>query len=207
MKKIIVATKNKGKVRDFEQLFRNMGYVVLSLLDIPNSPDIEETGKTFKENAVLKAEGISAVLNEIVIADDSGLAIDALEGRPGIFSARYAGPQRNDEDNMKKVLQELEGNKIDERGAAFHCALALAIPTKPTIVVEGTCKGYIATEPKGEHGFGYDPIFYLPTQKKTMAELTKEEKSLISHRANALQMLEKEIKLYLSLYNRPFPPL
>jgi XTP/dITP diphosphohydrolase len=197
MRKIIIATKNEGKVRDFRELFQKKGYEVISLLDLPDSPDIEETGKTFKENAILKAEGMSALLNEMVIADDSGLTIDILEGRPGIFSARYAGPQKNDKDNINKVLEELEGIPKENRKAAFHCALAMAIPSKPTIVVEGTCDGMISTEPTGEHGFGYDPIFYLPEKQKTMAELTKEEKNQISHRANALKILEKEIDLYL----------
>ncbi|KAA0549205.1 XTP/dITP diphosphatase [Bacillus sp. BGMRC 2118] len=195
MKRIIIATKNKGKVKDFEVLFKTKGYEVISLLDIQNSPDIEETGATFKENAILKAEGIASIVNEIVIADDSGLAIDALDGKPGVFSARYAGEQKNDEENIQKVLHELQGEK--NRSAAFHCALAMAIPSKPTVVVEGTCHGVIAQQPVGENGFGYDPIFFVPEKNKTMAQLTKEEKNLISHRADALRKLEAELNKYL----------
>jgi XTP/dITP diphosphohydrolase len=192
VKKIIIATKNKGKVTEFQALFQKKGFEVISLLDIANSPDIEETGKTFKENAILKAEGIAVALNEMVIADDSGLSIDYLEGRPGIMSARYAGLDKNDMNNMVKVLQELVGVPVEDRTARFHCALALAIPSRSTIVVEGLCEGIIATEPIGENGFGYDPIFFLKSEQKTMAELTKAEKNRISHRANALFKLKKE---------------
>jgi XTP/dITP diphosphohydrolase len=192
LKKIIIATKNSGKVTEFQALFQKFGFEVLSLLDITNSPDIEETGKTFKENAILKAEEISAALNEMVIADDSGLSIDYLLGRPGIMSARYAGLDKNDVNNMMKVLQELEGVQVFDRTARFHCALALAIPSRPTIVVEGLCEGIITTEPIGENGFGYDPIFFLKDEQKTMAELTKAEKNRVSHRANALFKLEKK---------------
>lgn len=195
MKRIIIATKNKGKVKDFEVLFEKRGYKVVSLLDLPDSPDIEETGDTFRENAILKAEGIAAIVNEIVIADDSGLAIDALGGRPGVFSARYAGEQKNDADNMQKVLTELEG--VTNRNASFHCALAMAIPSRATIVVEGTCNGVINEEPIGENGFGYDPIFFVPEKNKTMAQLSKEEKNEISHRADALKKLEDQLNLYL----------
>ncbi|MBM6619785.1 XTP/dITP diphosphatase [Bacillus suaedaesalsae] len=197
MKQIIIATKNKGKVKDFEVLFKSKGYDVISLLDIQDSPDIDETGTTFKENAILKAEGIASIVNEIVIADDSGLAIDALEGRPGVMSARYAGEQKNDEDNIQKVLSELKGE--NNRRAAFHCALAMAIPSKPTVVVEGTCNGVIAEQPVGENGFGYDPIFFVHEKNKTMAQLTKEEKNTISHRADALKKLEVELNKYLEL--------
>lgn len=195
MKRIIIATKNKGKVKDFEVLFEKRGYKVISLLDLPDSPDIEETGNTFRENAILKAEGIATIVNEIVIADDSGLAVDALGGRPGVFSARYAGEQKNDEDNILKVLTELEG--VKDRSATFHCALAMAIPSSATIVVEGTCNGVINEEPIGENGFGYDPIFFVPEKNKTMAQLSKEEKNEISHRADALKKLEDQLNLYL----------
>ncbi|WP_456278081.1 XTP/dITP diphosphatase [Bacillus sp. AK128] len=193
MKRIVIATKNKGKVKEFEYLFSKMGYEVISLLDLPHSPDIEETGTTFKENAILKAEGISSDLNEIVIADDSGLAIDFLEGKPGVYSARYAGEEKNDLRNMEKVLNELQGVPWEQRTARFHCALALAIPHKPTIVVEGVCGGTITTKAVGENGFGYDPIFFIQEKEKTMAELTKEEKNKISHRANALSLLQREL--------------
>ncbi|MFZ3588367.1 XTP/dITP diphosphatase [Bacillus sp. DJP31] len=193
MKKIIIATKNSGKVKEFQAFFEKNGYEVLSLLDISGAPDIEETGSTFKENALLKAEGIANVLNEIVIADDSGLSVDALDGEPGIFSARYAGIHKNDLDNINKVLHELSGIQASKRTARFHCALALAVPSKSTIVVEGICEGHITKEPMGTNGFGYDPIFIPKELYQTMAQLSKEEKNKISHRAHALKKLREQI--------------
>jgi XTP/dITP diphosphohydrolase len=191
VKEVIIATKNAGKVKEFQTLFAEKGLTVKSLLDVENAPDVEETGETFAENAILKAETIANYLNKVVIADDSGLAVDALGGKPGVYSARYAGEHKNDKENMAKVLEELKGVPFEQRTARFHCALAVAIPNQRTVVVEGTCEGYIAEAPTGTNGFGYDPIFYVPEQQKTMAELSKEEKNKISHRANALKKLEK----------------
>jgi XTP/dITP diphosphohydrolase len=193
VKEIIIATKNKGKVRDFEVLFNERGYQVSSLLDFPEINDVEETGSTFVENAILKAEEIAEALNKMVIADDSGLSIDALDGRPGVYSARYAGEEKSDRNNIEKVLEELEGVPTEKRTARFHCALALAIPNEKTLIVEGTCEGVITEKPEGENGFGYDPIFFVKEQNKTMAQLTSTEKSKISHRANALKKLEQVI--------------
>jgi len=189
MREIIIATKNKGKVRDFEQLFSNKDIRVKSLLDFPELPEVEETGTTFTENAIIKAEAISKKFKKIVIADDSGLSVDALSGQPGVYSARYAGPNKSDEENIQKLLKELEGVPQAERTGRFHCALALVIPNGETHIVEGTCEGLITDEPIGEHGFGYDPIFFVEALGKTMAELTSEQKNEISHRANALQKL------------------
>jgi XTP/dITP diphosphohydrolase len=194
VKRIVIATKNKGKVREFQELFQEKGVEVISLFDLPNSPDIAETGATFKENAILKAEEICSQINELVIADDSGLSVDYLGGKPGVFSARYAGEEKNDQKNLEKVLLELDGVDPEKRTARFHCALALAIPNQQTIVVEGLCEGLITTEPIGEHGFGYDPIFFVKEKNKTMAQLPQIEKNKISHRANALSLLEKELQ-------------
>jgi XTP/dITP diphosphohydrolase len=191
VKEVIIATKNAGKAKEFQSLFAEKGIEVKSLLDFDNVPDINETGKTFVENAVLKAEAIANYFNKIVIADDSGLAVDALDGKPGVYSARYAGEQKNDQANIEKVLAELKGVPFEQRTARFHCALAVAIPQGRTVVVEGTCEGYITEEARGTNGFGYDPIFYVPDKQKTMAELSKEEKNKISHRANALKELQK----------------
>ncbi|WP_111644591.1 XTP/dITP diphosphatase [Paranoxybacillus vitaminiphilus] len=191
MKEVIIATKNAGKVKEFQTLFAEKGVEVKSLLDFENAPDVEETGETFAENAILKAETIANYLNKVVIADDSGLAVDALDGRPGVYSARYAGEHKNDKENIAKVLEELKGVPFEKRTARFHCALAVAVPRQRTVVVEGTCEGYIAETQTGTNGFGYDPIFYVPEKQKTMAELSKEEKNKISHRANALKKLEK----------------
>jgi XTP/dITP diphosphohydrolase len=194
MVKVIIATNNKGKVKDFQSLFTPMGVEVLSLHDFPEIEEIEETGTTFEENAILKAEHLAKELNSPVIADDSGLMVDALEGRPGVYSARYAGLHKNDEDNLQKVLMELEGVSTEERTARFYCALALAIPGKQTITVHGTVEGLIATEKHGTNGFGYDPIFFLPKMNRTMAQLTAEEKGSLSHRGNAIKELMKVIE-------------
>jgi XTP/dITP diphosphohydrolase len=191
VKEVIIATKNAGKVKEFQTLFAEKEVEVKSLLDFENAPDVEETGETFAENAILKAETIANYLNKVVIADDSGLVVDALNGKPGVYSARYAGEHKNDKENIAKVLEELKGVPFEKRTARFHCALAVAIPRQRTVVVEGTCEGYIAEAPTGTNGFGYDPIFYVPEKQKTMAELSKEEKNKISHRANALKKLEK----------------
>ena len=192
MKQVIIATKNTGKAREFQALLGKKGIEVKSLLDFPNSPDVEEKGITFAENAILKAEAMARYFHTIVIADDSGLSIDALHGRPGVYSARYAGEEKNDQKNIAKVLEELKGVPFEKRTARFHFALAVAAPGRRTTVVEGTCEGYITEAPKGENGFGYDPIFYVPQKGKTMSELSKEEKNQISHRAKALAKLEKQ---------------
>jgi XTP/dITP diphosphohydrolase len=186
---VIIATKNQGKVKEFESLFSPKGVAVKSLLDFPEAIDVEETGITFQENAILKAEAIAKQFDKMVIADDSGLCIDALNGEPGVYSARYAGNEKNDEANIKKVLEKMQGIPLPERTAHFHCALAIAVPGHETMVVEGTCEGLITEEKQGTHGFGYDPIFYVPSLKKTMAQMEKEEKNKISHRANALKQL------------------
>jgi XTP/dITP diphosphohydrolase len=190
MKEVIIATKNPGKAREFEHIFAPRGIAVRTLLDYPEIEDVEETGTSFEENATLKAEAVSKQLNKMVIGDDSGLMVDALEGRPGIYSARYAGEPKNDQKNLEKVLQELQGVSEENRTARFYCALAVAVPGKETITVAGTCEGRIIQEQRGTNGFGYDPVFYVPEKGWTMAELSSDEKNKISHRANALKKLE-----------------
>ncbi len=197
MKTVIIATKNEGKAKEFESLFAAKGYEVKTLLDFPDSPDVEETGTTFEENAILKAEAISKEYHGVVISDDSGLIVDALDGRPGVYSARYAGEDKNDEANTNKVLSELEDVPEEERTARFYCALAVASPNQETITVSGTIEGYITEQPVGENGFGYDPIFYVKELGKTTAQLTKEEKNKISHRAKALKALQGKIDSFL----------
>ncbi|WP_456274907.1 XTP/dITP diphosphatase [Bacillus sp. AK031] len=169
------------------------GYEVLTLLDLPDFPEIEETGETFEENAVLKAEEAAAALNEIVIADDSGLIVDALDGRPGVYSARYAGEEKSDEANIDKVLTELNGVPSGQRTARFFCVLAIAGPNMKTKTYSGACEGRILAERQGTNGFGYDPIFYVEEKGKAMAELTSDEKSAISHRGKALRLFEENL--------------
>ncbi len=193
MKEVIIATKNRGKAKEFVEMFDPLGYSVKTLLDYPEIEDVEETGTTFEENAVLKAETVSKLLGKVVISDDSGLMVDALEGRPGVYSARYAGEQKNDQENMDKVLKELEGVPLEERTARFCCTLAIANPESGTQTFTGTCEGTILEEKRGEYGFGYDPIFFVAEEGKAMAELPPEKKNSISHRANALKKLKEQL--------------
>ncbi len=191
MKEAIIATHNPGKVKEFKEILEPRGYDVKSLAEIGFTEEIEETGHTFEENAIMKAEAVAKALNKMVIADDSGLSIDNLGGRPGVYSARYAGEQKDDQANIEKVLSELKGIEKEQRTARFRCALAVSIPGEETKTVEGHVEGYIAEEPRGEYGFGYDPIFIVKDKDKTMAELTSDEKNKISHRADALKKLSK----------------
>lgn len=191
MKEAIIATHNPGKVKEFKEILEPRGYDVKSLAEIGFTVEIEETGHTFEENAILKAEAVAKAVNKMVIADDSGLSIDNLGGRPGVYSARYAGEQKDDQANIEKVLSELKGIEKEQRTARFRCALAVSIPGEETKTVEGHVEGYIAEEPRGEYGFGYDPIFIVKDKDKTMAELTSDEKNKISHRADALKKLSK----------------
>ncbi|MBL4965936.1 XTP/dITP diphosphatase [Bacillus halotolerans] len=191
MKEAIIATHNPGKVKEFKEILEPRGYEVKSLAEIGFTDEIEETGHTFEENAILKAEAVAKAVNKMVIADDSGLSVDNLGGRPGVYSARYAGEQKDDQANIDKVLSELRGIEKEQRTARFRCALAVSIPGDETKTVEGHVEGYIAEEPRGEYGFGYDPIFIVKDKDKTMAELTSDEKNKISHRADALKKLSK----------------
>ncbi|WP_077327278.1 XTP/dITP diphosphatase [Virgibacillus siamensis] len=193
MKDIIIATKNAGKAKEFKTFFAKYDVKAVSLLDLTESmEDVEETGSTFEENAALKAETISNRMNTPVLADDSGLMIDALDGHPGIYSARYAGEPKNDQANLEKVLDELDG--VEDRTARFVCVLAVKIPGQDTFFKRGECEGNLTTEPKGENGFGYDPIFVPEGYTKTMAQLSAEEKNQISHRKHAIDKLEDWIK-------------
>lgn len=190
MNKILIATKNKGKVEDFKVLFEPKGIEVVSLLDLDQTiNDIEETGKTFSENAILKSEAISSLLQMPVISDDSGLEVDALDGDPGVYSARYAGLEKDDQANIDKVLSNLKDINENARSARFVCAIALSEPGKDTSVELGYCEGTILTERRGKNGFGYDPIFKPLGYNCSMAELSPDEKAAISHRGNALRKI------------------
>jgi len=192
VERIIIASRNKGKINEFKKLFEKEGVTVLSLDDLDMTiPEIEETGATFHENAKIKAETVASIVNEPVIADDSGLVVDALNGRPGVYSARYAGEPTDDVKNYEKVLDELEAVEEKNRTARFVAVLALSRPGEETLFFEGKCEGKIAYEPKGEHGFGYDPIFIPDGYDVTMAQLTGDEKNKISHRFHALERLKK----------------
>ncbi|SEM47791.1 XTP/dITP diphosphohydrolase [Terribacillus saccharophilus] len=192
MNKIIIATKNAGKLKEFKAFFGEYDITAYGLDELSEQfDDIEETGTTFEENAALKAETMAGHLQVPVLADDSGLEIDALEGRPGVYSARYAGEEKSDQANMDKVLEELKDVPKEERTARFVCVLAVSQPGKETFYARGHVEGTITEEPSGEHGFGYDPVFQPEGYDKTMAELKPEEKNQISHRKQAMVHLEK----------------
>lgn len=195
---IVIATHNNGKAREFEALFAKKGWKIKTLNDFPEMPEVEETGTSFAENALLKAETIADKLNMLVLADDSGLKVDALDGAPGIFSARYAGEPKSDAANNAKLLHELTDVPYEKRTAQFHCTLALAAPGKKSMTVSGEVSGTILGIPRGENGFGYDPLFYVAEKNKTMAELSNKEKNRLSHRSAALRKLDKEWKSWLS---------
>jgi len=185
--KIILATQNQGKVRELRGLLADEEIEVLSLLDIPDWEDVEENGVTFAENAALKAGEAVRRTGLISLADDSGLEVDALDGAPGVYSARYAGEPKDDERNTDKLLHLLETIPENKRTARFRCALVMATPFGEDYLTEGVVEGRILTKRRGSDGFGYDPVFYLPEFAQTMAELTLAEKNKLSHRAQAFR--------------------
>ncbi|WP_249703747.1 XTP/dITP diphosphatase [Pediococcus pentosaceus] len=185
---ILIATKNDGKLKEFRQIFEQKGIVVKSLKDINDDVEIVENGLSFEENARLKADGYAKSIGIPVLADDSGLEIDALNGRPGIFSARYAG-DHNDAANNAKVLSELGGIPDEKRTATFHSTVVVRKPDGSELVANGNLRGRILAVPRGDNGFGYDPLFFVEAKNKTLAEMTREEKNKISHRALAIEDL------------------
>lgn len=198
--KLIVATNNKGKIEEIKAMLNDFDEV-LSLKDIGFTDEAIEDGKTFLENATKKALFYYNALKEkytdfFFLADDSGLEVEALNGKPGVYSARYAGEKAKDEDNIKKLLNEMKGIPFEKRNANFNCTMVLVYPDGKTIHKEGKCYGRIAFEPKGKNGFGYDPVFLTEESNytKTMAELSREEKNKISHRRKALEGIKNELK-------------
>lgn len=193
MKKVVFATKNKGKIKEIQAVLGD-SYNVVAMEEAGIDTEIEETGSTFEENAAIKAETIMKLCGEIVLADDSGLEIDYLNGEPGIHSARYMGHDTSYDIKNQNLIDRLDGVEDDKRTARFVCAAAAAVPGKKTIVVRGTMEGIIARKAEGKNGFGYDPIFYLPEYKMTSAQLSPEEKNRISHRGKALRELKKRLE-------------
>lgn len=185
MKTLLIATHNQGKIREYQQLLADLPFTVVSLNQLQITHDVEETGSTFVENAILKATQYARLSGVLTWADDSGLEIDALEGRPGVYSARYGGPGLSDKDRYEFVLRELKGATAPPWSARFRCVVALAFPDGSVQTVEDTIEGEITDQPQGEHGFGYDPIFFLPAYKATLAQVAPEIKNAISHRGKA----------------------
>ena len=199
MKPLVIATRNEGKLREIKALLAGVPCEVKSLLDFPRAPKVEESGLTYEENALLKAEAMVRALQLPVLADDSGIELDALSGEPGVFSARWSGEGCGDEDNNRKLMETLADVPLLKRGAKYVCVMVFATPGAKPTVVRADCRGFIPFEPLGDGGFGYDPHFALSELGKTMAQLTLEEKNKISHRARAIQKLLPLLKsTYLS---------
>jgi len=197
---LVIATKNKGKLREIQALVEGLGVNVMSLEDFPDAPDVVEDGKTFRENALKKAVAINEYTGKPALADDSGLEVDALGGEPGIFSARYSGEGADDLKNNELLLRKLKGVQDGKRGAQFTCFMALVGAAEfgvPDKVVRGVVRGNITHEMQGPRGFGYDPLFYYTRAKKTFAQMEPEEKNMVSHRARALKAMKNHIELYL----------
>ena len=183
--KLLIATKNPGKVREYRELLADLPFEVVSLAEAGVDVDVEETGATFEENALLKARTYARLSGLLTWADDSGLAVDALDGWPGVHSARHAGPDATDADRIHILLQRLADVPASERTAAFHCVVAIATPDGRAWTTDGMCPGVIIDEPAGSGGFGYDPVFFVPHLGKTFAQLSSAEKNAISHRGVA----------------------
>lgn len=190
--KVIAATKNKGKIREMEEILSGLGIEIVSQQDMGIDVDVEETGDTFEKNALIKARAVAMISDNPVLADDSGLCVDALGGAPGVYSARYAGDNATDEDKINKLLREIGDS--EDRNAKFVTAVAFIFPDGREITASGEVKGYITEKPAGTGGFGYDPIFFSEELEKTFAEATDEEKNSVSHRGRALKNLYKKLK-------------
>jgi len=185
-RKLVVATRNPGKVVEYAELLHNLAVSWLGLTDIQLDGDVEETGTTFEENAIIKAQEYSSRSGYLTLADDSGLEVDALDGSPGIFTARYGGSELTPIERYLYLLKRLSGVPWDQRTARFRCAVAVAQEGTLIGTASGSCEGMIGLEPVGSQGFGYDPIFYVPDKGLTMAQLAPSEKHLISHRGRAI---------------------
>ncbi len=189
--KILLATGNKNKIREFRGLTSGLDLEVASLDDFPGLELPPEDGDTFKENALAKARFAASFSSLPTVADDSGLVVDALDGRPGVYSARYAGPGATDRDNVEKLLQDMQGLGMEKRKASFVCLLAYVEPEGLEKTFRGTLEGFIALGPSGEGGFGYDPVFFIPEKGVTAARLSMEDKNAISHRGEALRLFKE----------------
>jgi XTP/dITP diphosphohydrolase len=201
---LVLATRNKGKTAEIRGLLKNHPIQIRNLDDFGPIPSITEDGETFEANAYKKASLTARFLGLPALADDSGLCVEALNGAPGVYSARYAGEAATDAQRCQKLLEEL--GDIQNRKARFECVISLAVPTGPALTYEAACEGLIARQPSGTNGFGYDPIFFYPKLNKTFAQLTQEEKGRISHRGKALQEFCAEIDKVIKWIARHMPP-
>ena len=194
IEKMIFATGNEGKMREVRMILGDLGAEILSLKEAGVQAEAEENGTTFEENAVIKAKEIMEKTGALVLADDSGLEVDALNGEPGIYSARYMGHETSYHIKNKNLIERLEGKTGEERSARFVCAIAACFPDGRVLTTRGTMEGQIGYEEKGENGFGYDPIFYLPEYQCYSGELPLEEKNKLSHRGKALRLMKEQLE-------------
>ena len=192
--RIIFATGNEGKMREIRMIMADLGLEILSMKEAGICVEVDENGTTFEENAVIKAKGIAAVCNDIVLADDSGLEIDALNKEPGVYSARYMGEDTSYRIKNANLIERLEGVADEDRTARFVCAIAAVLPDGRVLETKAAMEGRIGYEERGENGFGYDPIFMLPEYGKSTAELSSEEKNKLSHRGKALRLMKDKLK-------------
>jgi len=200
---LVIATRNKGKTKEIKDLLKGFPIDIKNLDGFGPIPPLEEDGDTFDENAYKKASFTARILGLPALADDSGLLVEALGGAPGIHSARYAGENATDEQRYLKLLDEMQGKS--NRSAAFECVISIAVPKGPALTYEARCQGLIAESPAGSNGFGYDPIFFYPSYKKTFAQLTREEKNRVSHRGKALAELKSEFDKVLIWIRQNIP--
>jgi XTP/dITP diphosphohydrolase len=200
---LVIATSNPGKVAEMRDLLTGFPIQLKSLTDFGPIPAVEEDGKTFDENAYKKASFTAKILGIPALADDSGLVVEALDGAPGVLSARYAGENATDERRVAKLLKEMKGKT--NRNARFECVLSIAVPSGPALTYEARCEGLVAEQPAGQSGFGYDPIFFYPPLKKTFGQMTRAEKSHVSHRGKALNELKQEFDKVLLWVRRHMP--
>jgi XTP/dITP diphosphohydrolase len=196
MNQLIVATKNEGKLREIKELLADLDVKVLSLKDFPQAPEIVEDGTSFAQNAIKKAATIALYTKTLTLGEDSGIQVKALGNKPGIYSARFAGPKATDKSNNRKLLRSLKGLPASKRQAKYHCCIALIDGKRIIDVVHGECSGIITEGHRGENGFGYDPLFLIHRYNKTFGELPPAIKSKISHRARALKKVRKVLELY-----------
>jgi XTP/dITP diphosphohydrolase len=200
---LVIATRNRGKTAEIRDLLDTFPVTIRNLDEFGPIPEVVEDGVTFEENAYKKASFTARVLGYPALADDSGIVVDALDGAPGVLSARYAGPDASDDQRCRKLLSAL--GTQSNRSAAFECVISIAVPAGPALTYEGRCEGTITQEPAGANGFGYDPIFFYPPLKKTFAQLTMAEKSRVSHRGRALRELRDEFEKVMRWIDRHMP--
>ena len=200
---LVIATRNPGKTKEIRDLLKGFPITIKNLDDFGPTPEVEEDGSTFDDNAYKKSSFTARILGLPALSDDSGLCVDALDGAPGVYSARYAGDNATDEKNCAKVLKELTGQ--ENRKASFQCVISIAVPTGAALTYEGSCDGVIIESPRGANGFGYDPVFFFPEFNKTFAQISRKEKSRVSHRGKALRELRDEFDKVIQWLRQQMP--